>query len=141
MNDLVDKDIEHLRLLAIFHFVSAGLALLGLVFIGGHFAIMQTVLSDPELFKHAKGGPPPGEFFAMFKIFYIVAGTWFLLGGVANLVSAVYLRQRKGRIFSMVVAGFNCLHMPLGTVLGVFTFIVLSRDSVIRLYENRIPPT
>jgi hypothetical protein len=37
----------------------------------------------------------------------------------------------------MVVAGINCLHIPLGIVLGVFTIIILVRDSVRELYEAR----
>ena len=36
-----------------------------------------------------------------------------------------------------MVAGLNCLHMPLGTLLGVFTFIVLARPSVQALFEQR----
>jgi hypothetical protein len=34
-----------------------------------------------------------------------------------------------------VVAGINCLHIPLGTVLGIFTIVVLCRESVRELYE------
>ena len=138
MNELVNKDAEHLRLLSIFHFVSAGLALAGLLFLAGHYAIMQTVFNDPDLFKNAKGGPPPKEFFEIFKIFYVVCGAWLLISGVGNLMSAIYLRQRRNRMFSMVVAGLNCLHMPLGTVLGVFTFVVLGRESVVALYERKV---
>ena len=130
------KDVEHLRQLAIFHFVGAGLAFLGICFVGLHYMIFRTVFADPALFANAKGGPPPEQFFAIFKIFYGVAVVWFLLSGLGNILSAIYLRQRRHRTFSMVVAGFNCLYMPLGTVLGVFTFVVLSRDSVIGLYES-----
>jgi hypothetical protein len=46
------------------------------------------------------------------------------------------LRERKNRTFSFVVACVNCIHVPLGTVLGVFTIVVLSRESVKRLYEG-----
>ena len=131
------KDIEHLRVLAIFHFVSAGLALAGLCFIGMHYLIFRSIFMDPAMFANAKGGPPPREIFEIFKIFYVVASVWFVLSGIGNVLSAIYLRQRRNRTFSMVVAGFNCLYMPLGTVLGVFTFVVLGRDSVIELYEAK----
>ena len=39
--------------------------------------------------------------------------------------------------FSLVIAALCCLNMPLGTVLGVFTFIVLTRDSVKAQYAAR----
>lgn len=130
------RDLEHLRILAIFHFVSAGLALLGLCFVAVHFMLFRAILMDPAMFANAKGGPPPKEFFEFFKIFYVIAAVWFVLSGLGNLLSAIYLRQRRNRTLSMVVAGFNCLYMPLGTVLGVFTFVVLGRDSVIELYDS-----
>ena len=140
MDEPNKKDIEHLRQLSIFHFVGAGLSLAALVFLGLHFTIMNAVFSNPDLFKGAQGGPPPAQFFAMLKIFYAVGATWFVISGLINLMSAVYLRKRRNRTFSMVVAGFNCLYMPLGTVLGVFTFIVLGRDSVAALYEANKQP-
>lgn len=134
------KDIEHLRQLAIFHFVGAGLALLGICFVGLHFMLFRAILLDPAFTANAKGGPPPKEFFEIFMIFYIVAATWFALSGLGNILSAIYLRQRRNRTFSMVVAAFNCIYMPLGTILGVFTFVVLTRDSVVDLYAVKDGP-
>ena len=76
------------------------------------------------------------EIFAAFKFFYLIFGVWFFASGVMNVASGLFLRARKYRTFSLVVAGINCLHVPIGTVLGVFTIIVLIRDSVRRLYEE-----
>jgi hypothetical protein len=88
------------------------------------------------MFKDAKGGPPPQAIFGMFQIFYAIMG-FFLTGCcVVNVLSARFLRQRRHRVFSIVVAGLNCLHMPIGTVLGVFTIILLCRDSVVAAYGN-----
>jgi hypothetical protein len=36
--------------------------------------------------------------------------------------------------FCLVMAGVACMFMPFGTVLGVFTIIVLLRDSVKELF-------
>jgi len=55
---------------------------------------------------------------------------------IVNFLSARFIKARRHRAFSLVVSGFNCLHMPLGTVLGVFTFIVLGRESVREIYED-----
>ena len=46
----------------------------------------------------------------------------------ANILTAV-------PIVAMVVAAVCCLGIPYGTVLGVFTLIVLSRRSVSSLFE------
>jgi hypothetical protein len=130
-------DIEHLNLLSIFHFVSAGLALLGLLFIAFHYFMFSTFLANPKIWENARSGPPPIEIFYFLKWLYFVFALWFIAGGVANVVSGIGMRKRKWRTFSLVVAGINCLHLPLGTVLGVFTFIVLLRESVRELYEQK----
>lgn len=83
---------------------------------------------------------PPAEFFAVFKWLYLVLAAWFLASGLLNVISGVCLRARKHRTFSLVVAGINCLHLPLGTVLGVFTIVVLLRDSVRELYVAQVGP-
>jgi cytochrome c oxidase assembly factor CtaG len=130
------KDTEHLRLLSVFHFVMAGIAFLGIVFIVLHFLLVSTFMR-PEFWKaHNAANPPPKEIMTILLVFYVVVGFFFVLGATLNLLSGLFLRKRRNKVFSMIVAGLNCLHVPLGTALGVFTFIVLSRDSVGRLYEQ-----
>jgi len=125
-------DADHLNLLGIFHFVGAGLAVLGILFLVGHYAIMHAVFNNPEVWKNQKQPMPvpPEKIFAVMKWFYLAMGIWFVTSGVLNVISGLCLRARKAWTFSLVVAGINCLHLPLGTVLGVFTIVVLTRDSV-----------
>ena len=128
-------DADHLKLLSIFHFVGAGLALLGILFLLAHFAMFHAFFANPAMWQNQKQVAPPPEFIAIFKWFYLVFGAWFLSSAILNVVSGLCLRAKKCRTFSLVVAAINCLHLPLGTVLGVFTIIVLMRDSVRELYE------
>ena len=39
-------------------------------------------------------------------------------------------------MFSQIMAGVNCLSIPFGLLLGVFTLIVLARPSVKALYAE-----
>ena len=128
-------DAEHLKLLSIFHFIGAGLAFIGILFTLGHYAIF----SNPKMWHGQTQGPPSVEFFAAFKWIYVVFGVWFLGSGVLNLIVGFFIRARTHRIFSLVVAAINCLHTPMGTALGVFTIIVLTRDSVRQAYEGLTP--
>ena len=130
-------DADHLNLLAIFHFVGAGLALLGIAFLVAHYAFMHAMFTNPDIWKNQKQPMPmpPEQIFEMMKWIYLVGAVWFVTSGVLNVISGLCLRARNGRTFSLVVAGINCLHIPLGTVLGVFTMVVLMRDSVRELYE------
>lgn len=129
-------DEDHLNLLAIFHFVVAAMTLLGILFLIAHFMIAHFVFSNPDLWKDQKGGPPPEAIFGILIIFYIIGGAFMLVIGILNLMSGLFLRERKNRTFSLVVAGIDCLQFPFGTILGVFTFVVLFRESVRVIYER-----
>ena len=115
----------------------AGLALAGTGFLFVHYFIMHTAFSNPEMWKSQQGAtPPPKEFFEAFIWMYIFFGAVAVLAFILNLVSAIFLLQKKHRIFAIIVGGLNCLQIPVGTALGVFTIIVLSRDSVRELYSG-----
>jgi hypothetical protein len=129
----VDRD--HIELLAVFHFVGAGLALLAVGGVVAHYSIMHVVLEDPSVWSKTHQPPPPEFIKTVLMIFYLIFGLWFLMSLVLNLLSGIFLRAGKYRTFSLIVAGLNCLHLPLGTVLGVFTIVVLLRNSVRELYE------
>lgn len=130
-------DAEHIKLLAIFHFVVAGLALLGIGFVLFHYCMMSALFSNPEMWKAQKNVPPfPKDFLKMFVWFYVFFGLIFGTAGVLNLLSGLFLRQGRHRVFSIIVGALNCLQVPFGTVLGVFTIIVLSRDSVRQRYTD-----
>jgi hypothetical protein len=113
----------------VLHFVGAGLGLIGLAFVFLHFALFKAVFNNPEVWKNTPN-PPPAGLFDMFRWIYLVLGGWYLTSLVLNFLAGFYLRARKHRTFCFVVAAFNCLHIPLGTILGIFTIIVLVRDSV-----------
>lgn len=134
-------DVAHLRLLSVFHFVGAGLGLLGLGILVLQYVFFGSVMANPEVWENGSGdGPPPEQFVAFMQFFIVLIGFLVLATMVGNLLSAIYLRRRRHRVFSLVIAGINCLQFPLGTALGIFTFIVLLRDSVRALYQQAAGP-
>jgi hypothetical protein len=136
MRDQRKADADHLRLLSIFHFVAAGFAVLGLCFLAVHYLFFHAFLANPDLWMNQKNAvPPPRELFALFRWFYVGFGIWLASSLVLNVASGWCIGRRRLRTFSLVVAAVNCIHVPLGTVLGVFTFIVLLRPSVLEAYE------
>ena len=125
-------------MLAVFHFVTVGLAALGLLAVYGHYTFFRQMMSNPNLWKGA-AAPPPPEMFAPMRWIYgfgaaIVAGS-----GVLNFCAARWLRAKKNRLLTIGVAIVNCFWFPLGTALGVFTIIVLARESVQALYRESVP--
>ncbi|OYV06457.1 MAG: hypothetical protein CFE26_06205 [Verrucomicrobiales bacterium VVV1] len=136
------QDAEHLKLLAIFYYVSSGLSCLG-CFFGIFYAGMGLMI--PKMAASAPRSPGvapfPEEMTWMFLLVGIVIIVISLVMAVGSFLTARWLSARKNKTFCMVIAGFSCLSIPLGTALGVFTFIVLSRPSVSRLFEDQSPLT
>ena len=131
-------DADHLRVLAICHYITAGLTLLMSGFIPLHYAIMKMVFTNPKLMAPQPGQPAmpfdPAEFFALIQWFYVIAAVFMLSAVILTAISGRFIQRRVNRLFSLIVAGFMCMFFPFGTALGVFTFIVLTRESVRRLY-------
>lgn len=135
MNDvLTTQDRDHLRLLTIFHYVFAGLGICGLSFVALHYAFLNTMIS----MEQAKGRPdaPPDAFMDIFVWIYVLMAAMCLTGMILNVMSARFLKARRHRTFCMVVSGLNVLQVPFGTLLGVFTLLVLARDSVRQAFEE-----
>lgn len=82
--------------------------------------------------------PFPGALIWIISTFYILMGAWIVVLTTCNILSAIWLKKRKNHLFSMITAGLNCTSVPLGTVLGVFTFIVLSRTTVKMSYSAKL---
>ena len=122
------EDEDHLRILGILHYVSAGLSLLGTCAVGAWTAMAFTVAGlDPQ---GGGGQPPPEAFIWMMGGFGVAMVLFSLATVVAQALAGRNLHRRTGRTLVLVVAALECLNMPLGTILGVFTFVVLGRPSV-----------
>jgi hypothetical protein len=138
--DSMNKDEEQLRLLVIFHYVLAGLAALFACFPIIHLAMGLLMLTAPQSFHDGHGTGPPAF---MGWMFVIMGGTFIVLGwiyAVCVFIAGRRLARRKSYTFCLVMAGVECIFMPFGTVLGVFTIIVLMRDSVKTLFEVQSVP-
>ena len=130
-----NPDDEHLKLLAAFHWVGAAFSVLGLLFVFVHFLLMRSLILHPHSMGKATNPPPP-EFMNVMVAIYVLMVLTLVGFAVLNVLSGFFLRGKKHRGFSLFVAAANCIHVPLGTVLGVFTIIVLIRPSVVAAYER-----
>ena len=139
-----DRDRDHLRILAIFHFIVAGLALVGAVVVVFEIVLISILPglleSLPENAAETLSGPE-GELIGTaftFGLWFFVAILVFVVAEfILNLIAGFDLLKRRHRTLCLAIAGLNCLSVPLGTALGVCTFIVLSRSSVRDLYARQ----
>ncbi len=127
-----------LRLLAILHFAAACLCFAGVWLLFWQYGRMHSAFVELAARKRGNGGSPSlDEFLVVFKRYYLVFGAVVLACGIGDLLSGLFIAMRRLRLLSMFVACLNCLLVPLGTILGAFTMVVLLRDSVRLSYDSR----
>ena len=131
----MNQDDEHLKLLAIFHYIVGAIGALFACFPLLYVGMGVLFVASPHFMTEGQKGPPPP---AAIGYVFIAIGAFFALLGwsaaIATVISGRYITKRRKRLFSVVMAAILCMFMPFGTVLGVFTIIVLTKESVQRLY-------
>lgn len=131
MNE-TDKQLD---LLGLFHFILGGLtalfACLPLIHVGVGAALLLGTFDSGEAAPRFVGW------------IFVLMGSLFVLGGwalaAAMIAAGRMLRRRKSRTACQVIAALECLLMPLGTLLGVFTIMALSQDRAQELFDAPPP--
>jgi hypothetical protein len=130
----MDQDEEHLKLLAIFHYIVGALAalfsLFALMYVGLGL-LMVYVPQSPQ----AQGEPPPPW---LGWIFVAMGGFAFLAGetlATCICLAGRFIAKRRRYWFAFITACVECLFFPFGIILGIFTIIVLSKASVKKLFD------
>jgi hypothetical protein len=137
----MNQDREHLRLLAIFHYVVAGLAALFSFFPLLYSTIGGFMLCAAHHPGPTNQEPPP----AIVGWIFVVLGASFFLACLAMaiciLMAGRSLARQRRYLFAFVIACLECFFIPpFGTILGVFTIVVLSRESVKALFSTAQAP-
>jgi hypothetical protein len=130
----MNNDLEHLRLLSkgyyIYGILSAVFYLIPIIFVFVGIGIVNGKIRSEET-----------EVIEMGSKLIIIGTIVFLYGQIASIATILvgkFIKNRTRHTFCLVVAGFNCMFFPIGTGLGIFTFIVLLRDSVKEVFKRTI---
>ena len=122
---------DDLRLLSIFHWVLAGLAALF-----SAFPLLYVAMGVAILQGRFEGQRPPPAFFGWMMI---AMGIAFMVMGLGYAALVAYAGRCVAKVrhwtFVIVIAALSCAFFPFGTVLGVFTIIVLSKPEVKSLFQ------
>jgi|SRR5579864_694654 len=130
---VTNEDLEQLRLQTIFHYVVAALEGFLALFPVIHLVLGIAVVTGRLGANH--GGPPIPALFGWLFIFF--AGTMMILCSalaICIFLAGRFLVRRPHYLFCLIAAGVECTFMPFGTILGVFTIIVLQRPAVKALF-------
>ena len=139
MNNQLYQDNEHLKTLSICHYVLAGLCifplLYGLLYMGMGIFFGAMIANAPQ----TPNGPPPALLGGIFVVIGLIISAIALTFGLVLLKAGRSLKSHQSYTFCFVVACISCVFMPFGTVLGIFTIIVLLRDSVKAAFNGQNP--
>jgi hypothetical protein len=131
----MDTTAHDLKLLSIGYFIQGGITLCyGLLFFcyvsfaGAMIAAVQ---------RNVNGGgriPIPAGLLDLILALVIAATLAMVVAGACMLYAGVALRKRRHRMLILVMAALNCLSLPYGTVLGIFTFMVMQRPAAKEIF-------
>jgi hypothetical protein len=128
----MDRDADRLRVLVICHYLLAGLTAL----CSFPFLIVPLVLAS--LGTSLGAGPHqdlPADLVAQLVRYVMWSAflmTWVHAGVIAYIGRC--LARRKRYLLCLIFSGLNATMVPLGTILGVFTIVILARPSVKALF-------
>jgi hypothetical protein len=128
----MNQDQEHLKLLSIFHYVVGSISALFAFFPICHLFIGIAIVVGTLSGRSSSSGA-----LLVFGLMFVVIPALVILIGLTYAISVLltgrFIARRKHHTFCFVVACISTLS-PFGTVLGVFTIIVLLRPSVKALF-------
>jgi hypothetical protein len=138
MND----DVQHLRYLSIGYYIGAAITALFASIPLIYFSVVLIFLLKPLTTEGSDLFPVQ-----LFGMMYALFGGMAVLGwALAALifVAGRSLAAGKRYAFCFVMAALCCAHFPFGTVLGVFTILVLTRPTVKAMFQQQsalgVPP-
>lgn len=136
----MDTENNHLNILSTFHYVFAGISGLSACFPIFHL-IMGLSMLFGNYFPDDLGAEMPFPFEMFGLMFTIIPAAIIFIGwvfAIALAISGYFLSQRRHYLFCLIMAGISCVFMPFGTILGVFTIVVLMKEDVKELFSNTL---
>ncbi len=133
----MDTTPHDLKLLSAGYYIQGGIVGFYSLIILGYASFLGTLL--PEISRsveqHGHRGIPVGVMSIVSALIGIVA--LVSIGYTICLFLAGYWMARyRNLTFLYVVAAVTCLAVPYGTVLGIFTFMVMQRGSAQQLFAH-----
>jgi hypothetical protein len=126
-------DEEHLRLLRIAYLLQGATYTIASVF-GTIYCVFGLFLMIAAPHSSAREADP-----RLVGGFMVILGVAITLGlaayGGLHLFAARCLRLRQSRGLCLFAAALSCLQVPIGTAIGIFTFIVLGRTRVRAMFD------
>ena len=131
---------KHIKLVAVLNIVYRCLIILGSIVLFILAAVFGRIMDFVERRGELHADDIPREILDIVPFILVVIGAIMIVVSIVAIIGAVGVMRRKewGRIVLIVVSFFNLMHVPLGTVLGVYSLWVLFNDEIVRIF-NPLP--
>ncbi len=132
---------KHVKLVAILNIVYRSMMLVG----GCILLLLADLFGRLVIFLERRGDlhveDVPAEILDLVPVLFVIIGTAMIIFSIVAIVGSVGLLKTKewGRITVIAISFLNLFHMPLGTVLGVYSLWVLFNDEIVRLFNPSRP--
>ncbi len=127
MNGQDEKNLDLLaNLQLILGILTALISCIPMIYLGVGIALFSGAVNGGETAPRIAG-----LVFIILALIIILAG-WVL--SVLIIIAGRKLKKRESFNFCITVAFLECLIMPLGTVLGIFTILNLNKDTIKELF-------
>ena len=133
--DAVSQHEKNLDLLGVFQYAYAALVGTCCACYPAVYVLMGTAMLSGKIESQSSGGPDDQAVGSIVVVMGIAGVLMVWAKALLALLAGWNLRRRRHRTFCMVVGALECLNMPLGTILGVFTIVVLSNEHVRALFD------
>ena len=131
----MDTTAHDLKLLSIGFFIQGGIILCyGMLFFCYLGVAGAVIASVQRNLQTGAGNAIPAGLMAVIGVVVVGIAVMTLLMGSLMLWAGFSLRKRQHRILILVMAGLNCLSVPYGTVLGIFTLMVMQRPAAKEMF-------
>jgi hypothetical protein len=133
---------KHITLVGILNLAYRSLVIIGglvLIALAVGFRYLMELVSRSS---HQGMEEIPEAVFDIAPIVLGIIGILIIIVSIMGIIGAIGVMKKKewGRIVLLVISFFNILHVPLGTLLGVYTLWVLFNDETIKLFNPVIIP-
>jgi hypothetical protein len=131
---------KHIKLVAILNIVYRCVIALVSIVLFIVAAVFGRIMDFVERRGDLRADDVPREVLDIVPIILVVVGAIMIVVSIVAIIGAIGVmrRQEWGRITLIVVSFFNLPHVPLGTVLGVYSLWVLLNDEIVRIF-NPVP--
>ncbi len=131
---------KHIKLVAILNIVYRCLMMIGSIVLFVLAALFGRIMDFLERKGELRSDEVPRELLDFLPALFVIIGIIIAVVSIVAIIGCIGLMKKKewARIVVIVISFFNLIHIPLGTVLGVYSLWVLLNDEIVRLF-NPVP--